>query len=81
MEEVIELKRNQAHQLLTMNVGFKKIDLEAISSIFTPEADYGAILHKIMELIDHVKINAGDIADPKKYTIVSLLNAFGGKEV
>lgn len=62
--------------MLRMNFGFKPADLEAISGIFTPEADYGAILNKIFDLIEYVKLNSKDIDDSKRYIIVSLLNSF-----
>ena len=75
-EKVAELKKSQAHQMLTMNVGFKKNHLEAIEAIFTPSADYGDILNKIIELIDHVKLKGKEIKEPQKYIIASLLNAY-----
>jgi hypothetical protein len=76
LEEVASLKREQANNLLRMNFGFKPADLEAISGIFTPEADYGAILNKIFDLIEYVKLNAKEIDDPKRYIIVSLVKTF-----
>lgn len=76
LEEVASLKREQANNLLRMNFGFKPADLEAISDIFAPEADYGAILNKIFDLIEYVKLNAKEIDDPKRYIIVSLVKTF-----
>jgi hypothetical protein len=76
LEEVASLKKEQASNLLRMNFAFKPADLEAISGIFTPEADYGAILNKIFDLIEYIKLNAKEIDDHKRYMIVSLLKTF-----
>jgi hypothetical protein len=76
LEEVAILKKEQAWNLLRVNYGFKAVDLEAISDIFSPEADYGAILNKIFDLIEYVKLNAREIDDPKRYIIVSLKKTF-----
>lgn len=76
LEELALIKKHQAHQFLRTNANFKASDLEAISAIFTTSADYGAILGKIWDLIDYIKLHAKDIGEPKRYIIAALVNAF-----
>lgn len=77
LEEVNLLKREQVHELLRINARFKQQHIDAIASIFSDDADYGAIMNKVFDLIEHIRANHKEIGEPQRYIIVSLLKAFG----
>ena len=79
VEGVAELKKEQAQNILRTHAGFKQIDFKAISDIFYPSADYGAILVKILELINYTEQNKGEINSPTKYIVSSLLKEYAPK--